>query len=523
MRITVLFGSFNPLTNAHVAAMKTAVEAIDADLGLFVAANGQYLKRKTVKINDAFYLSEDERREIIDSVCESEDKLSFAMFELGGINPSRFKTLCKLQKLYPDAEIFEVMGADKVHTLYKSAHADDYLTQFKIAVFPRKDIDVETLFAEQPILDAHRSSFVMMPELKEGAEVSSTEVRRRFNAGEDFSDIVPAASVDVLSRHNPSDFSVSFAERMQVMMASGRFGRQNARKEIYKLNTELFHDWQKGSAYIDLGDHEAFLDGAQLYKKPFDVSDMGTVYESTVTGCINADCMDVAEQLIAQGYNPAILNLASAKRPCGGWDAGMGAQEESLCFSSNLSQSLYQFGDPKYKNVRDSGVAVREIGYPHDINYGGIFSPDVTFFRNNISKYYTLRERSFKCDIITVAALCFNGKSHYAGVDELSYQSEDGGFTPEGREIMLNKIRTIFRIGVEHGNDALVLGAFGCGAYALLPSAVAPLFRIVMEEPEFKNKFKRIVFAILERPRRPQGYEGHFAPFYHEFGTYSVE
>ena len=40
--------------------------------------------------------------------------------------------------------------------------------------------------------------------------------------------------------------------------------------------------------------------------------------------------LDVAEQLIAQGYNLAILNLASAKRPCGGWDAGMGAQEESL-------------------------------------------------------------------------------------------------------------------------------------------------------------------------------------------------
>ena len=523
MRIAILFGSFNPLTNAHISMLKTAVEALKADKGLFVATNGQYLKRKTVKINDAFYLSEDERREIIERACEGEDKLSFAMFELGGINPSRFKTLCKLQKQYPDAEIFEVMGADKVHTLYKSVHADDYLTQFRIAVIGRKGIDLEQMFTEQSILDGHRDSFVMLPALTDGSEISSTEVRRCFYAGEDFSDIVPTATVDVLSRHQPSDFSVSFAERMQVMMATGRFGRQNARKEVYKLNTELFHDWQRGAADIDLGDHKAFLDGAKLYKKPFDVSDTGTVYESITTGCLNADCMDVAEQLLAQGYNPAILNLASAKRPCGGWDAGMGAQEESLCFSSNLSQSLYQFGDPKYKNVRDSGVALREIGYPHDINYGGIYSPGVTFFRNNISKYYTLREESFKCDVITVAALCFNGKSHYAGVNELSYQAEDGGFTPEGREIMLSKIRTIFRVGVEHGNDALVLGAFGCGAYALLPSAVAPLFRVVMEEPEFKNKFKLLVFAILERPRRPQGYDGHFAPFYHEFGTYTAE
>ncbi len=522
MRIAVLFGSFNPLTNAHISMLKGAVEHLEADFGLFVATNGKYLKRKTVKIGDAFYLTEDERREIVERVCESEENLEFACFELGGATPSRFKTLCKLQKQYPDAEIFEVMGADKVHTLYKSSHAEDYLAQFKIAVIGRKGIDLEPMFVEQPILDAHRSSFVMLPPLEAGSEISSTEVRRRFYAGEDFADIVPAATIDVLSHHKSSDFSISFSERMQVMMASGRFGRQNARKEVYKLNTELFHDWQRGCADIDLGDHEAFLNGAKLYKKPFDVSDMGTVYESTVTGCINADCMDVAEQLIAKGYNPAILNLASAKRPCGGWDAGMGAQEESLCFSSTLSQSLYQFGDPKYKNVRDSGVPVREIGYPHDINYGGIYSPDVAFFRNNISKYYTLRDTIFKCDVITVAALCFNGKSHYAGVDELSYQAEDGGFTPEGREIMLNKIRTIFRVGVEHGNDALVLGAFGCGAYALLPSAVAPLFRVVMEEPEFKNKFKLLVFSILERARRPQGLNGKFAPFYREFGTYVI-
>ncbi len=522
MRIAVLFGSFNPLTNAHVTMMKAAVRQIGAERGLFVATNGKYLKRKTVKIGDPFYLSEDERREIIEKVCANEANIEFWGFELGGINPSRFKTLCKLHKQYPDAEIFELMGADKVHTLYKSSHAEDYLNQFKIAVIGRKGIDLEPMFREQPILDAHRSSFVMLPSLVDGAEISSPEVRRRFYAGEDLSDIVPAATIDVLSRYKSSDFSISFAERMQVIMASGRFGRQNARKEIYKLNTELFHDWQSGCADIDLGDHEAFLEGAKLYKKPFDVSDVGTVYESTVTGCINADCMDVAEQLITRGYNPAILNLASAKRPCGGWDAGMGAQEESLCFSSNLSQSLYQFGDPKYKNVRDSGVTLKEIGYPHDINYGGIYSPGVTFFRNNISKYYTLRENSFKCDVITVAALCFNGKSHYAGIDELSYRAEDGGFTPEGREIMLNKIRTIFRMGVEHGNDALVLGAFGCGAYALLPSAVAPLFRVVMEEPEFKNKFKLLVFSILERPRRPQGLDGKFAPFYREFGTYVI-
>ena len=520
MKIAVLFGSFNPLTNAHITALRTAVNAIGADKGLFVATNGQYLKRKAVKIGDPFYLPEDERKAIIEKVCENESTLEFWGFELGGINPNRYKTLCKIQKQYPDAEIYEIQGADKVHTLLKSAHGEEYVGKFHFAIFERYGIDLDAIFLENPLLGKFRDSFIILPPL---AEISSTEVRNRFYTGKDFSSLVPVAVVEALSKYKPSDFSISFEERMKVTMASGRFGRQTARKEIYKLNTQLFHDWKNGIADIELGDYKAFLDGAKLYKKPFDVSGMGKMYESTVTGCINADCMEIAEQLIAKGYNPAILNLASAKRPCGGWDVGMGAQEESLCFSSTLSQSLYQYGDPKYKNVRDSGVTLKEIGYPHDINYGGIYSPGVTFFRNNISKYYTLRDKSFKCDVITVAALCFNGKSHYAGIDELSYQSEDGGFTPEGKEIMLNKIRTIFRMGVEHGKNALVLGAFGCGAYALLPSAVAPLFRVVMEEPEFKNKFKLIVFAILERPRRPQGLDGYFAPFYREFGTYTAE
>jgi len=520
VKICVLFGSFNPLTNAHITALRTGVNAIGADKGLFVAANGQYLKRKTVKIGDPFYFSEDERKAIVDNVCESESNLEFWGFELGGINPSRFKTLCKIQKQYPDAEIFEILGADKVHTMLKSSHGEEYVGKFRFVVFERYGIDLDALFRENPLLAKIRDSFVILPPLD---EISSTEVRNRFYAGENFSTLVPNAVVETLNKYQPMDFSISFEERMKVTMASGRFGRQNARKEIYKLNTALFHDWKNGTADIELGDYKGFLDGAKLYKNPFDVSNIGKHYESTVTGCINADCMDVAEHLITKGYNPAILNLASAKRPCGGWDAGMGAQEESLCFSSNLSQSLYQYGDPKYKNVRDSGVSIKEIGYPHDMNYGGIYSPGVTFFRNNIYKCYTLRDETFKCDVITVAALCFNGKSHYAGINELSYQAEDGGFTPEGKEIMLNKIRTIFRMGVEHGNDALVLGAFGCGAYALLSSAVAPLFRTVMEEPEFMNKFKLLVFAVLERPRRPQGFDGHFAPFYREFGTYPAE
>ena len=522
MKIAVLFGSFNPMTNAHISALKKAVEFLNADKGLFVATNGKYLKRKTIKINDAFYLTEEERQEIIVNVCNSEQYLEFWGFEMGGTNPKRYKTLAKIQKQYPEAEIYEVQGADKVRSIPKMGDCEEYVSHIKFAVFKRDEIDLDNLLEKDPLLSQYKKQFTILPALENGTEISSTEVRRCFYEGEDFSSLVPQVVVDTMAKYKPSDFSITFEERMKITMASGRFGCQNARKEIYKLNTQLFHDWQNGNIDIDFGDHKAFLDGTKLYNMPFDVSGIGKTYDSTVTGSINADCIDIAEHLIDNGYNPAILNLASAKRPCGGWDAGMGAQEESLCFSSTLSQSLYQYGDPKYKNVRDSGVPLKVIGYPHDMNYGGIYTPNVTFFRNNILKYYTLRDKMFKCDVITVAALCFNGRSHYAGVDELSYQSEDGGFTSEGKEIMLNKIRTIFRMGVEHGKDSLVLGAFGCGAYKLPVPDVVRLFRLVMEEPEFENKFRLLVFAIMESTKKPNGLDGKFAEFYQEFGSYTM-
>ncbi len=215
------------------------------------------------------------------------------------------------------------------------------------------------------------------------------------------------------------------------------------------------------------------------------------------------------------------MNLASAKSPGGGYHQGYAAQEESLCHSSNLSQSLYQFGNPRYKHIRESGVPTKPNGYPLDMNFGGVYTPDVTFFRHNKSKFFALREKPFRCDVITVAALSFNGRTEFSGVNELTYRSASGGFTPEGDEIMRNKIRTIFRMGVEHGKDALVLGAFGCGAYKLPVPDVVQLFCDVMEEPEFAGKFRLLVFAILESTRKPNGLNGKFADFYREFGTFA--
>ena len=145
-----------------------------------------------------------------------------------------------------------------------------------------------------------------------------------------------------------------------------------------------------------------------------------------------------------------------------------------------------------------------------DINFGGIYSPGVTVFRNSEDLYSLLEaDDTFKVGTISVAALDFNEKHG----KNLEYKSEDGGFTPEGLEIMRNKIRTIYRLALSNGHDSLVAGAFGCGAFRLPCDTVATLFNEILAEPEFKNKFRMITFAILDK----DGENGKFAPFYRQF------
>ncbi len=311
----------------------------------------------------------------------------------------------------------------------------------------------------------------------------------------------------------------------ETIANGGRFGKKRVMENVYRNNIQIFRQWGynlPGGRFVDLGDRQAILAGTKVYAREFSVGEIQGCNAETKTGCVNADCVDVAEQMLMDGLHPAILNLASRRRPGGGYDRGMGAQEETLCRLSTLSQSLYQYYDPKYKCVQEAEVPHRFNAYPLDINFGGIYSPDAVFFRKNLRDGYAFREKPFVCGVITVAALSFREPNNYCN-EERQYMAPDGGFTPQGDAIQLNKIRTIYRIALANGHDSVVLGAFGCGVNKLPCDAVAKQFGRVLEEPEFKGKFKALVFAILEgrgSPHRPIEEEGRFAPFYAMFGRW---
>lgn len=303
-------------------------------------------------------------------------------------------------------------------------------------------------------------------------------------------------------------------EKAKVDARKGRYGPHNVNYSVYKSNCEIFRAGGYLTASgkkVALPANDPMISGTVVYDKPLSSAGHPVVPGSTKTSVVNRDSMLVAKDMIEAGLNPAVLNLASAYHACGGYDRGSNAQEESLCRVSTLSRSLYQYYSEE--SAAECSAPFIRRAYPLHIHYGGIYSPGVTVFRD-MSNGFALLEEPFQVGVISVAALNFRDTNRYAN-DNLEYRADDGGFTPEGRAIMQDKIRTIFRIALNCGHDSLVLGAFGCGAFRLRPELVAPLFRDILDEDEFFGRFKDIRFAILEHGKPEEtGVNGKFAPFY---------
>lgn len=312
---------------------------------------------------------------------------------------------------------------------------------------------------------------------------------------------------------------------LEIRSSKSRYTMPAIRLRVYKNNAKIFADWQyqaQSGKIVQLGDRQAHLDATKVYRDVADASGVPARDAATVTGCANEDCLVVAHTLINKGLNPAVLNLADALHACGGYNKGMGAQEESICRASTLSLTLYQYFNKSW--AKKAGVPFRgESAYPIPERFGGIYSPGVTVFRDNASKGFALREEPFRTAIISVPALNLR-RNDRNRTDNLQYRADDGGFTPEGEQVMLDKIRTIYRIALLNGHDSLVLGAFGCGVFRLKPELVSEIFHRVLQEAEFRNKFHTVVVAIMEgkaSSRKQVEEQGRFAAFYNQFGRFA--
>lgn len=333
--------------------------------------------------------------------------------------------------------------------------------------------------------------------------------------------LLPKDFVEVMHRHprvagHPVctwNTEKDFLEKYRFLMEMVKRGNSDAYYQVKELRTKEYRNTvdivNQGYYVKEDGGEYAFPDDLEMmhntvfYDHEIRMGDTPQYDEQTVVEVQNIDCLYAGVQLKEQGYNPAVLNMASRRNPGGGVATGAGAQEETLFRRTNLFRSLYQFAP----YAEQYGIKRSHHQYPLDRNFGGVYTPDAIYFRESEQKGYALLEEPVSLSFITVAGM------------NRPDLTDDGFIAPYHVEPIKNKIRTIFRMGLVHGHDSLVLGALGCGAFHNPPRHVARLFHEVMDEPEFKSKYRCIVFAILDDHNAHQKHnpEGNFKPFAEEF------
>ena len=284
--------------------------------------------------------------------------------------------------------------------------------------------------------------------------------------------------------------------------------------KVFTHNLDIFRDGAyrtETDRVVTLPVSGAFVDDSEMFSAPIKLKNdtKGVRPQWYHFDVLNQDCILATRDLVEQGYNPALLNMASLYHPGGGVLQGSSAQEEDLCRRSTLAISLYQFSLPggRYGDLADMvGVKRRAERYPMDNTYGGIYSPGITFFRATKDEGYALLDNPFRAAVISVASLNYNPKHGHNSLDE------NGNIPEADKPVLKEKIRTILHIGILKGHDSLVLGALGCGAFCTPPAQMARLFHQVLDEEEFRGRFSKIVFAIIDSPS-----SNNFKPFLKEF------
>lgn len=254
--------------------------------------------------------------------------------------------------------------------------------------------------------------------------------------------------------------------------------------------------------FIEFPNLKKLKKGTKMYDEipPIDSSKL-PYFEITKIYCQNIDSYLKAIEL---GSDCAVLNMASARCAGGGVAAGSRSQEEELCRRSNLLYSLYSF--TPLGRMKFGFDNTKKSSYPIP-NFGGIYSPCVTIYRNSID--YDTMDTPRECSVISCSSVIHPKLDPSTGLMLSRYE-----------RIVKKKIREIFRIAILNNHTKLVLGAFGCGAFKNPPHHIARLFKEVLNESEFSHSFEEICFAILEdyNSGRSHNPKGNLKPFVEIFG-----
>lgn len=183
-KIGVFGGTFNPVHNGHVNLVKNYRNMLSLDEIIVIPTN---IPPHKANLN---VISSQDRIEMLNLAFENEKYVSVSDIEIvAGGTSYTILTIEKLKKIYPDDELFLLIGGDMFLCFDSWREYKKILSLCKVCTAPRENDELEKLLEYQLKIDPLKERTIVLnsPVL----QLSSSQIREKISDREALKTFVP--------------------------------------------------------------------------------------------------------------------------------------------------------------------------------------------------------------------------------------------------------------------------------------------------------------------------------------------
>ena len=187
MKIGIFGGAFNPVHNGHLNIADAFYEDLKLDKMLLIPTANPPHK------SGAGLLSGDDRINMLRLAIENKPyEISTIEFERNDKSYT-YNTLLELKRLYPEADLFLIIGADQIINFEKWYRYSDILDMVTLCASARESEEEKQIIIKSAQRLGIQDRFYMSG--RAVLRVSSSEIRDKIKNGSDVSKLLPKKSI----------------------------------------------------------------------------------------------------------------------------------------------------------------------------------------------------------------------------------------------------------------------------------------------------------------------------------------
>lgn len=186
-------GTFNPIHNAHLRIAQEAQKRFQLDRILLVPSGYSWMK------DPAEIAPREDRLRMAELAAEEYEGFMVSTIETDQEGPTySCETLQKLKVLYPEGELFFIIGADQLFILEQWKKPEEIFRLATILVADRGGFDQQEMEDKAAELTERFGARIKIYHM-EASELSSTKLREQVRKGEDIRGCVPDKVVEYIT------------------------------------------------------------------------------------------------------------------------------------------------------------------------------------------------------------------------------------------------------------------------------------------------------------------------------------